>query len=468
MLFILALVLAFGFALLCGKPLKKAPYLFYALAVGISAVVSAVTFRGLSPAVNTYVIGLFTRGAFATGLWCVVMWTGALPNGSFLMKKLMPVRGELSIFAALLTLGHNIGFGRVYFVRLFTDSGRMTSAQIFASVLTLIMLAVMIPLTVLSFPQVRKKFKASTWKKIQRTAYIFYALIWLHVMTLFSPMARMNRDGYFLSIIVYSIVFAGYAVCRVRKAYITSCRKSKKEFSTVAVNSVCGALFAISCIIPCANARPEKIDRTEPSDFSKDVAVTHSGVKIQNDDKSSTVKIKNDDQPEVTKVSSADNAEVTVSVSVSSETEPLSTGETQETDEQKQEEQDDKPEEQTQLNNTEEQTEPQVQQPEPQTEPDPEPEPEVNYIYNNGTYTSSAYGYDGDVTVTIVIENDSIISISGYTDEMDTSYFESAKDYVFDQILSSGSTNVDSMSGATYSSKAIMKAVSQALGSARR
>ncbi|MCH5194966.1 MAG: hypothetical protein J1F11_13490, partial [Oscillospiraceae bacterium] len=74
------------------------------------------------------------------------MWTGALPNGSAPIKKLMPIRGELSIFAAILTLGHNIGFGQTYFVRLFTDYSRMSSSQIAASVLTIIMLVIMIPL----------------------------------------------------------------------------------------------------------------------------------------------------------------------------------------------------------------------------------------------------------------------------------------------------------------------------------
>ena len=95
MLFIIALIVAFTFALLCGKVLKKYPYVFYLAAVLlmiVTIILSSVDTHNLPIFVNTYMIGLFTRGALATALWCVVMITGALPNGSALIKKLMPIR----------------------------------------------------------------------------------------------------------------------------------------------------------------------------------------------------------------------------------------------------------------------------------------------------------------------------------------------------------------------------------------
>ena len=110
MLFLISLVIASAFVFLFKKPLKKHPYIFYAVAAVISYIVSAATLRGLPEFVNTYIIGMFSRGVMGTALWAIVMWTGALPNGSKSIKALMPVRGELSIIAAILTLGHNIGF----------------------------------------------------------------------------------------------------------------------------------------------------------------------------------------------------------------------------------------------------------------------------------------------------------------------------------------------------------------------
>ncbi len=112
MLFLIAIAAAFGFAYLCKKPLKQHPYIFYIGAAVISIIVAAVDFRNVPEFVNTYIIGLFSRGAFGTALWAVVMWTGAFPNGSKPIKAFMPIRGELSIFAAILTLGHNIGYGK--------------------------------------------------------------------------------------------------------------------------------------------------------------------------------------------------------------------------------------------------------------------------------------------------------------------------------------------------------------------
>lgn len=476
MLFILSLVLAFAFAFLCKQPLKKQPYIFYALAVIISAVISFANFRGLPPAVNTYVLGLFTRGAFATGLWCVVMWTGAFPNGSKPMKALMPVRGELSIFAALLTFGHNIGFGRTYFVRLFTDAGKMSSAQVTASVLTLIMLAIMIPLTVLSFPKIRKKMKASTWKKIQRTAYIFYALLYIHVMTLFTPMAKLGRDGYFLSIIVYSAVFISYAVCRIRKAYVQSCKREKKTVNAVPVNVLCSGAFVLAMIFPCMNAKQAVQNTNIPAGETVKTSVTTAALKQNVTEEVTTVSGTQTSAAVTTvtgtgtTVSGTGTTAVTTTVSGDQTT---VTGETSQTEQSEENKEEQKPEEQ---NNDQPQEEHHQDQPVQETPPPapeqpeetPAPEPEIQYVYNNGTYSASAYGYDGDVTVTVTIENDVIISISGSTAEIDDAYFNDAKDYVFNQIMGGTNPNVDAYSGSTYSSKAIMSAVAQCLDQARR
>ncbi len=87
--------------------------------------------------------------------------------------------------------------------------------------------------------------------------------------------------------------------------------------------------------------------------------------------------------------------------------------------------------------------------------------------YKDGTYTASAYGYDGNVTITIVISNDKITSITGSTDESDDWYFDTAKSSIFNAILNTQSTSVDTVSGATYSSNAIISAVNTCLKNAK-
>ena len=119
------------------------------------------------------------------------------------------------------------------------------------------MVLIMIPLTIMSFKTIRKKMNAKTWKKIQRFAYIFYALIYIHIMVLFVPKAQKGREGYFLSVIVYSAVFIGYAAMRIRKAYI---KKKKPETKTLP-NLVC----ACAMIVPVSLAGVVSRSKNEPA-----------------------------------------------------------------------------------------------------------------------------------------------------------------------------------------------------------
>ena len=451
MLFLIAIAAAFGFAYLCKKPLKQHPYIFYAGAAVISIIVAAVDFRNVPEFVNTYIIGLFSRGAFGTALWAVVMWTGAFPNGSKPIKAFMPIRGELSIFAAILTLGHNIGYGKTYFVRLFTDASRMSAEQLTASFLTIAMLIIMIPLTVMSFPQIRKKMNAKLWKKIQRTAYLFYGMMYLHVMVLFVPMAKTGRQGYFLSVLAYSIVFIGYAVCRIRKWYLLRKKAENIKF----VNAVCVPAFAVMLMMPCLAAKSSPVKNSS--------IVKPAAVKIAEDEpvEDNTTAITSSEM--VTSSTTAETATDTTETTVTTATEET----TEETTESVTEEETEAEEESAEEEIAEEE-EAAEEEAEPEPEPEPETEPEPVYIYNNGTYTATAYGYDGDIEVSVTIENDVIVDITGVTYESDSWYYDSAAPHVISQILNTQSTQVDAYSGATYSSDAIMAAVAAALDMARK
>lgn len=454
MLFLIAIAAAFGFAYLCKKPLKQHPYIFYIGAAVISIIVAAVDFRNVPEFVNTYIIGLFSRGAFGTALWAVVMWTGAFPNGSKPIKAFMPIRGELSIFAAILTLGHNIGYGKTYFVRLFTDASRMSAEQLTASFLTIAMLIIMIPLTVMSFPQIRKKMNAKLWKKIQRTAYLFYGMMYLHVMVLFVPMAKAGRQGYFLSVLAYSIVFIGYAVCRIRKWYLLRKKAENIKF----VNAVCVPAFAVMLMMPCLAAKSSPVKNSS--------IVKPTAVKIAEDEpmEDNTTAITSSEM--VTSSTTAETATDTTDT-----TETTVTTDTEETTEESTEdvtEEETEAEEESAEEEIAEEEAPPEEEPEPEPEPEPETEPEPVYIYNNGTYTAAAYGYDGDIEVSVTIENDVIVDITGVTYESDSWYYDSAAPHVISQILNTQSTQVDAYSGATYSSDAIMAAVAAALDMARK
>ena len=83
--------------------------------------------------------------------------------------------------------------------------------------------------------------------------------------------------------------------------------------------------------------------------------------------------------------------------------------------------------------------------------------------YKDGTYTGTAQGFGGPITVKVTIKDGKIKDISIQSASGETSsYLNSAKS-VISRILKKGSPNVDTVSGATYSSTGIINAVKRAL-----
>ncbi len=80
----------------------------------------------------------------------------------------------------------------------------------------------------------------------------------------------------------------------------------------------------------------------------------------------------------------------------------------------------------------------------------------------DGTYTGSGMGFNDDITVKVTVSGGKITDIVIVGSDDDEPYFTNAR-AVVSRILSAQTTNVDAVSGATYSSKGIMAAVSDAL-----
>ncbi len=440
MLFLTALFIAFLVAFCLAKPLKKCPAAFYITAAVLTAASIVITQSDInitSRFVRDYVLGIFSRGALGTAFWALVMWAGALPNGSSSIKKLMPIRGELSITAAILTFSHIITYGMTYISILI--KGRTGSDFIITSIVCLAMVLIMTPLTVMSFKKIRKKMNAKTWKKIQRLAYIFYALIYVHILVLFVPKAQKGREDYFLSILVYSAVFIGYAVMRIRKFYIAGKNPEKK----LVLNTVCVCAFALPIALAGAFARNTEADTVKPSVVTEDNAATFTFAP-------ETTAL---ETAEVTTVTGGKKNSATTAVTTSKTTsiEPVTSDKKDEkptsAEEEKHEEQEhnDEPEQE-------------------QHEDIPADEPQPSYKYRNGEYEGEAEGYAGKVHVKLAIENDTITSISAWADDDDPEYFGDAMNKVIPQIGAKVSAEgIDACSGATYSSNGIIEAARIAL-----
>ena len=75
-------------------------------------------------------------------------------------------------------------------------------------------------------------------------------------------------------------------------------------------------------------------------------------------------------------------------------------------------------------------------------------------------------GYNGNITVKVTIKNDVITNLV-VIDTVDNSPFvDTAISGIFDSILNSQSPDVDTVSGATFSSKGLISAVKAALKNA--
>ena len=90
---------------------------------------------------------------------------------------------------------------------------------------------------------------------------------------------------------------------------------------------------------------------------------------------------------------------------------------------------------------------------------------ESSYEYIDGSYTGSATGYKSQVTVEVTVENSAITSVE-VIEEDETIKFMNKALAVIDDIISTQSTEVDGVAGATYSSNAIISGTEEALADA--
>lgn len=216
MLILISILIVAMFIILFHKKIKKHANIFYIIA-GLIAIGFVLYFQfnlgnQVPKDINKYVVTIFSRSAVSTALFTIVMYTGVFDKKLNITKKLLSVRGELSIIACILTLGHNVLYGKTYFVTLFVDHTALTWAKLIAALISLVLIAMMLPLMITSFPSVRKKIPFKKWKAIQRLAYVFYGLIYVHVMVLFLP--KIQKDKLF-DIAIYTVIFGLYFVARV-------------------------------------------------------------------------------------------------------------------------------------------------------------------------------------------------------------------------------------------------------------
>ena len=468
MLLIISLIIVSLFIYFLKDSLKKHAGIYYIGAAVISIAVFLIGFLPMPLFVKNNILGIFAKGSLGTAMFVAVMYAGALPKGSKLIAPLMKIRGELSITAAILVLCHNFTYGMTYFKMLFIKPAALSATQLTAAIISLVLIIIMLVLTVTSFQAVRKKMKAKKWKQLQRTAYVFYGLMYVHIMLINIPYARLGLGTYIANVVIYSIVFLGYAAMRIAKAVSVKAARAGKTYGKKPETVMYG-LALVLCVVMtflCFAGRKTvsaSEDNEEWNDFFNEdtvaALVTEADSSLADDAALTAEGTTESGQTDNQSDTQADNSGLDNSAAGNSGSGNTSGN--------------------TSGNDSESGN--QTAQPGNLSDGSSDSQggnagsdtPANTTFKADGTYMGSAVcdTYNYNVTVTIVISGDVITSVTATSEAgaQDVQYFNIANAKVPAQLLANQSTSgVDSVSGATKSSNAIKKAFYYAYKSAKK
>ena len=328
----------------------------------------------------------------------------------------------------------------------------------------------MIVLTVTSFQAVRKKMQAKKWKQLQRTAYVFYGLMYVHIMLINIPYARLGLGMYIANVVIYSIVFLGYAAMRIAKAVSVKAARAGKTYGKKPETVLYGlalvicAVMTVSCFAGRQTVSASE-DNEEWNDFFNEETVAAMVKEIE----SSTAK---------TDAEGTTQESLEESVSSDGQSDSQAGGAGNEVSGNSNNSGSDNVSGNSSGNSSDSGN----QSAKPDNGSDNSGElsggsgsdaPANTKFKADGTYTGSAVceTYNYNVTVTIVISGDTITSVTAESEAgaQDVQYFNMANAKVPAQLLANQSTSgVDAVSGATKSSNAIKKAFYYAYKSAKK
>lgn len=199
------------------EPLRRWPAAFYALAVVFDILLLSRFVPGSLRFVRATMLFLLQKCYLPLSLFAVVMLMGVLPEGSKAKAWLRPIRAELSIIAWILTMGHMVVYSVGFLPRVFSGAGIHSNVTT-SLVVAVILLVLLTILGITSLDAAKKRMRAKTWVRIQKLAYLFFALVYVHIMTMLTPAALDGSPSALSSISVYTALFAAYAICRVSRA----------------------------------------------------------------------------------------------------------------------------------------------------------------------------------------------------------------------------------------------------------
>ncbi|MGV8083886.1 MAG: hypothetical protein AB2L09_09695 [Coriobacteriia bacterium] len=252
---IVSLLCAAAFVAVFRKPIMRFPVVFYGIAVLLDALLVLGHSYALPVFLWKYLLVFMQRCLFAQALLIIVMFVGVLSEKSRLRSLVLPIRGELSIIAALLVLGHALTYLNSYFIRVTSNQFAIPAGLMVAFSISLILLILLALLTITSFRTVKTRMTPEHWKRVQWLAYPFFGLIYVHLVSALLQPALSGAKVAISSIGAYTLIYLAYFILRVRKAVIAS------RLSTRASESC--QVAAGTSDTPCMNRTIESVANHE-------------------------------------------------------------------------------------------------------------------------------------------------------------------------------------------------------------
>ena len=221
MIYLLIQLAVAAFCVLAYRSIRRHSMWYYAGAIALVALFFYGHFFGLPEAIWRPLYYALKQCMLGMAFFVVVMYVGALPPTHKITRNLRSIRGEMSIIAWILCLGHLVYLLaippmvdialRIHFI--------MPAAAI-GMVLSIILVVLLAVLGVTSFRSVKRHMKNRAWKAVQWWAYPFYAITYVHLMLILMPAAMRGGLQAIESVIGYSIVFGIYIIGRPLRAHL--------------------------------------------------------------------------------------------------------------------------------------------------------------------------------------------------------------------------------------------------------
>lgn len=194
------------FFILLSKSIKKHAtvyYIIFSIPFLLVLIPTVANWLGLEisgfsrlPFLGSIIRDYIHMGTFGHPLLIIIMYMGALDPKIQIVKKLFSIRKELSIISGFPILTHSLIRVTHTFpnaLKFFTNNAEyMEKANVtnelgagisnFSFVLGIVLLIIFIPLWVTSFDSIHKGMGNVKWKKLQKWAYVLYAILFIHAM----------------------------------------------------------------------------------------------------------------------------------------------------------------------------------------------------------------------------------------------------------------------------------------------